>query len=30
MNSIQAREKMMKQLLTQRQLPETPFDDLTI
>lgn len=29
-NSIQKRNKMMKELLTQRQLPEQGFDELTI
>ena len=29
-NSLNRRDKMMKELLTQRQLPEEPIDDLTI
>lgn len=29
-NSLNRREKMMRELLSQRQLPEEPVDDLTI
>lgn len=29
-NSINKREKMMRELLSQRQLPNEPLDDLTI
>ena len=29
-NSLNRREKMMRELLSQRQIPEEPVDDLTI
>jgi O-phospho-L-seryl-tRNASec:L-selenocysteinyl-tRNA synthase len=29
-NSLNRRDRMMRELLTQRQLPEEPIDDLTI